>query len=310
MSETELFDEASRLIATNEGERAAPLLWRLHQSANDVTKLNAILALLVVLDPIINGDTLFEIADEGLIIAAKLGSNEVRVYLLGKKSVQLANQLGLLIYRQKNLKLSANIFEWIDFSLERDRREYETIAQRRSEIERELEKSEDTILKVAESSTSHEARGNIYSTLGDLHSMNYFNRKLDLMRMGRTRSRMANLHFVRRWNLDRFLYDRQSRKKIDSSRDSCIQYCKKAIEEFELGNLIVETTYATYNLAAKLQAMNYFVRAKKVLAKAKQLAETSSDKRLLNQIAAVEERIAGRNQNIKNYVEELGLDLP
>ena len=125
MSEAQELNEARKLISQNEKEKAASILWKLYASNTSIIKLDAILSLLAVLDLVTENIKLLEITDEGITITKSLGKHDVHAFLLGKKCVFLSAQLGLLIYRQKNLVLSANVFKWIDFSLEKDKKEFE-----------------------------------------------------------------------------------------------------------------------------------------------------------------------------------------
>ena len=171
-----------------------------------------------------------------------------------------------MIYRQKNLVLSARVFEWIDFSLVRDKEEYEVIGQKRKELEREIDSMLATVIERAERCTDHELRGHQFSTIGDIYSSKYLADKLDFHEGGRIKSKIGNIYFVRRWNLDRYLYGRSVRRKIDESRSKCIHYLERAIKEFELANKKSEEAHTTYNLAGRLILFNRFRRAKKLIA--------------------------------------------
>lgn len=311
MSESEILKEAHKLIAANETEKATLLLWKLYTSKNPLIRLNAILSLLAVLNYVTQNDKLLEITNIGIIIASELRKDDVRAFLLGKKGTFLLTLLSELIYRQKNLILSAGVFKWIDFSLQRDKEEFETIKLKRIELEKEVADLESIILKLAESSSSNYFRGHIFMTLGDFYSSKSLNDCLDISIGGKKRSMMGNIYFVRRWGLDKFiLYKKVDRKKIKSEQNKCFDFFQKAIFEFETGKLWVDLAHAYYNLAIKYKVVFSFIKAKHYLNKARVLAESSDEKRLLKQIDHLKEGIADKNKNIKNYVDEFGLDLP
>ncbi len=310
MSETQILNKARRLIFEGHKEKAAVLLWKLYASKNPSIKLDAILSLLEVLDAVTENEKLLEITNIGIEISAKLGKDDVRAFLFGKKGRFLLYKLGLLIYRQRNLMLSASVFTWIDFSLEKDKNEFEAIGLKRGEIEKEVLEIETKLLKLVEASADHNFRGHIFWAIGDFYIAKYFNYKTDQIKAGKIKSKIANIYFVKRWNLDKFLYDKEIRQKIRDSGKKCIVYCRKSIAEFEIGNKGPETAYASYNLANNLRSMNHFFQAKKYLIKAKKLAEAHNQKPLLAQIELFEKRLADKNRNIRNYVEEFGLDLP
>ena len=54
---------------------------------------------------------------------------------------------------------------------------------------------------------------------------------------------------------------------------------------------------------------NHFVRAQRLLLKAKSLMDRN-DAKFVQQIGELEQRIKERNRVTPNYVEELGLDMP
>ena len=118
------------------------------------------------------------------------------------------------------------------------------------------------------------------------------------------------MYFVRRWNLDKFLYDRASRRKIGDSKKKCILYFDRSIVEFQLDGKKSEEANAVYNLAVKLKIFYKFARAKRLLVKAKSIATSLNEKPLLDKIEMLEKQVADKDRNIRDYVEELGLDLP
>jgi hypothetical protein len=274
-----------------------------------VTRLNAIFGLLVVLNPITDNDKLVLLADKGIETAAQLCLSNERAYLLSRKVFYLLNQLSLLVHRLKNLTLSARVFKWIDFSLERDKEEYAAIGKRRADIEKEIASTATLVEELAEECTDHRVRGQLFESIGDYYGTWFFLDCLDLQRGGRIRAKVFNARFVRRWNLTYFLYDRESRKRILVSKRKCFQYLERAVAEFEAANLGADVARACYNLAAKLMLTNHFVRAQRLLLKAKALVD-SDDAKLVQQIGELEQRIKERNRVTPNYVEELGLDMP
>lgn len=311
MSEEQDLKQARDFIAENNKDQASKILWRLYQSGNQKAKLEAILSLLVVLDHFTENEKLLEITEEGLKNASMLGKGDVEAYLLTEKCNFLLTKLGFMIYRQKNLKLSANVFKWIGFSTEHEKKEFEIIVQQREEIEKEVQKLEVSVLNLTKISKDYYFRGHIFSRLGDLYSSKFLNDQLDLMIGGKTRSKIGNIYFVRRWNLGRwFLYGSKDRKKITDDWNKCIYFFKLAISEFKSGKYGGEMAHACYNLAVKYKLAFQFSKAKKFLKQAQELAEEHNEKRLLSQITLFRKELADKNKNIRNYVEEFGLDLP
>ena len=311
MSETQKLKEVQTLISINNVEKATPLLWKLYSSSNPSIKLNAILSLLAVLDYVTETEKILQIIEEGVKIATSMGKNDVATFLLGRKSFFLESVLGFLIYRQKNLVLSANVFKWINFATEKERREFEAITDKRQQIEKDIREIENTILKMAEASADHYFRGHIFMAVGEIYGSKYLNDKLDLMIGGKLRSKIGNIYLVRRWNLDNLLLYRNSdRRKIIGHKKDCIRFFKLAISDFGAGGNESDMAHACYNLAVKLKMMFHFRDAKKYLKQAERLARKSSEKRLLSQILSFRNELKNKNKNVRNYVEEFGLDLP
>ena len=251
--------------------------------------LNVLLAMLGVLDHVSENDKLLAVANEGIELTTKTGNESIRSFLLGKKCLFLMTELSSMIYRQTNLTLSSRVFGWIGFSLERDKQEYEALEQQRG--------------------VDHEFRGHLFSSIGDAYSSKFLTDKLAFQKGGKFKSKIANIDFVRRWNLDRYLYDGVARRKIDESRDECIRYFERAIMEFGLAGKKSEQAHTIYNLAAKTLLFNNFRRTKQLLAEARTMAESISEKRLLEKIQYLEKRVAGENE-MRDYVNEMGLDMP
>src|SRR3990167_5239551 len=235
MANTKELNNARNLIAEGRHPEARKILEAITTQDSKV-KLDILLAFLVVLDHVTENDKLLNVATEGIEIATKLGNDEVRSYLMARKSIFLLTHLSSMVHRQKNLMLSSNVFEWINFSLERDKKEYEAIVEMRKPIEKEIDTLIESVIEMAERGVDHYFRGHLFSAIGDFYSSKYLADMLDFQEGGKTRSKIANMYFVRRWNLDRFLYDRVSRRKTGDSKTKCIDYFERSINEFRQGD--------------------------------------------------------------------------
>jgi hypothetical protein len=193
--------------------------------------------------------------------------------------------------------------------LERDKEEYDAIAKHRVSLEATIALTAAEVEAIAEACPDHGMRGQLFESIGQYYSTRFFTDLLELQSGGRIRAKIFNLRAVRRWNLTYFLYDRASRRRIRMSKRKCFQYFERAIAEFEAASSPVDIGRACYNLAAKLMLANHFVRARRVLLKAKTFADRN-DTTLMRQIAEIEQRIRERNRVIPNYLKELGLDEP
>lgn len=309
MSDQEKLNKAREYYDRGEYPEARKLLEEI-TTENPTIRMNVLSAFIGVLDHVSENSRLLTVANEGIKIATNTGNEIMRNYFLGKKCFFLMSALSAMIYRQRNLVLSKNVFEWIDFSLQIDKKEYEKIVEMRKKLEEEIDSTLAIVFEGAESSTDHIFRGHQFSAIGDAYSSRYLEYKLDFQEGGKIRSRIANTYLVRRWNLDRFLYNRDIRRKIDEARNKCVQYFEISIKEFGLAGMKSEQAHSIYNLAAKLVLFNRFRRSGKLLKEARVMAESENIKPLLDKISNLEKVVKDRNRHIRDYVSEFGLDLP
>ncbi|OJI06415.1 hypothetical protein BK004_03675 [bacterium CG10_46_32] len=311
MSDFKKLKRAKKLIAENKNDEAIKILWELYACQNQKIKFQAILYLIYTLDHFTENKRLLEIVEEGIKMAPKLGENDIEVNLLVEKCNFLNTKLGLMTYRQKNLKMSENVFKWINFSTEREKREFEFLTQNRVKIEEEIQSLESKISKYTEDSNSHYFKGNVFLRLGEFYGTKFFNDQLDSMIGGKTRSKFANMYFVKRWNLGKwFLYKKVGRKKIQEDWSKCLDYLELAISEFEAGSHGGEMAHSYYNLATKYGLTFRFKKTKTLLDHAEKLANTNNEKLLLSKIELYRKELANKNKNIRDTVGEYGLDLP
>ena len=138
MSERDEIKKAHALISQGKEEEAEKILWTVYTSNEPMIKIDAVLALLVVLDHVTENDKLLEVTNVGIEVAEKINRQDVLAFLMGKKCMFLLTNLSSMIHREKNLMLSANVFKWIEFSLERDKKEYGLIKDARKDVEKEV----------------------------------------------------------------------------------------------------------------------------------------------------------------------------
>lgn len=311
MSEARQLKEAQNLIALNHKEKALPLLRKLYASKNPDIKLEAGLSLLVALDQLTENKKLIEVTEETIKVASGLGREDVRAYLLSKKAIFLSTDLGSLMYRKQNLKLAAKVFKWIEFSLEQDKKEYEVVIEKCNQFRREISALIIDVLESAQATGDHYFKGHIFMSLGEVYFSMFLDYKLDLAIGGRWRSKICNIYFVRWWKIDKLInYNRDARRKLNTSRNKCLEFFEKAILEFKSGNHETDLAHALYNFAVKFTLMFHFIRARKYLNQAKLKAEAGNEITLLTQIGELERRIKDKYRHVRNYAEEFGLDLP
>ncbi len=311
MPEVDELRAAQHLIAQGMPAKAQRILWKLYRSEDSVIALNAGLALLAALDPVTQNDTLLQITDQSTATASALGRKDVYAFLLIQKAEFLFRKLSNLIYQQQNLKLAARAFQWIDFSLQEDKEEYVAIEAEMAKLETEIASLEAHALTEAQSNGDHYFQGKILMGLADVSFSRYmYNRSL-LLGSGRLRSKIMIIYFVRRWNLDKWIgYDREARRKLQNSLSQAVAFYERAMEEFKAGNYKSDAAHATYALALKHAMTFRFSKANKYLNLTKSLANATNEKNLFIHIDKLEKLIKDRYRHPRNWVDELGMDLP
>jgi len=311
MSEEQELNTARDFASLGKKEEARKILLKLYESTNlnMNIKLNVILILLAVIDHVRENDQLVKLADEGIKISQKIGKVDVKLYLLTRKSHFLISKMAFLTHRKKNLMLSAAVFDWIDFSLEKDKKEYEYISAQREQLKKETDALEADIMKIIGNEKDHYLRGNIFMSLGESYGTKFLDTQTDLMVGGKIKTKLANIHLIKRWGLDKYLiFDRGSRKKINECAKKCIGFFERSITEFTAGDKKSDLAHAYYNLSIQYNTMYKFAEARKCLDLAEELAKATEEQYLLNQIIAFRKQVKDQNRHIRNYVEELGLD--
>jgi len=311
MSEADELKAAQHALDAGAKDEALPVLWKLFASKNCGTRLGAGLILLVGLDPLTQNDRLLQVTDATIELASAMRKNDVRAYLLGKKAEFLYRELGNLTYRQRNLNLAAGIFQWIGFSLEADKEEFAAIAAERSKLKKDIASLEADALAAILASQDHYMRGHLFISLAEISFSRFMDDQLEFCSGGKLKSKIANLYFVRRWHLSQFIsFTRGIRSKLREAQSQSIGYLLKAIEEFAAGNYKSDIAHVMYTLAAKFTFTYRFRKARKYLNGAQQLAEAEHVGALLIGIPKLQKRIDDKCRHQRNYVEELGLDLP
>lgn len=311
MSEADELKAAQRLIAQGMPVQAQPSLWKLYHSQNPEIALNAGLSLLAALDHVTQNGLLLQITDNSIATASALGKNDILTFLLTQKAQFLFRELSNLLYKQQNLMLAAKVFRWIDFSLEEDKAEYVAIKENRTRLEQEIAALEENVLAEIRSNPDHYFQGRVLMELAEIAFSRFMYACAALTSAGRWKSKIMNIYFVRRWNLDKLVgYDKRARRKLRDSFNDAVGLHKRAIEELSAGHYRSDAAHAAYALALKHTLTFRFSKATTYLNLAKSMANTENDRNLFVHIAELEKMIKDRYRHPRNWVGELGLDLP
>lgn len=311
MSDIKKLKEAHTLFAEGKREKAVTLFLEVfHTTPHDEERLDAVIALVDTLDQLEKNDELIEIANAGIEIATKMGREELRQYLLSKKVMFLASDFSTLVYTKQNIKLSALAFDWMGFSVEKDRDQFELFSRRKMALEDEMSVAEKECID-ATRGENHYLNGRIFLSLSAAQFSMYIAEQIDLVSRGGFASKMANMYWVRRLRLQGFiLFKNKDRRLIESHLRQSSEYFLRAFQEFRSAQDDSSLAYAFFNYAAQLTIVSRFREARKYLKLSRDIAVRQNDSVLIGHLNELEARIKDRNRNIRDYVEEQGLDLP
>lgn len=306
-----MFQEIDNLISQGAFDDANALLEKLYENVNNFQKVEAMKRFIVTAKDIARIYKLSDRLDEAILISTAYDKWSEVLYFESEKLYCLAHELSMMVYRQKNLKLAEHVFPWIGFALESNENEYAQIEKLSSKIDDETQKLSKKIIKdLKKRKWSVSLTARVYFQLADYYSTMYLHYLQKYMNGGRIKSKINNNRLVRRWNLFLYLYSIDERRIILKMRVLSFKYAQLSIDEFTNDSDKSGRAHALYNYAIKLSTCNMFSKALKVLKEAEITLDKEQDGLLLNQIIEYREQVKGRNRNIRDYVEELGLARP
>ncbi|HEX5412375.1 MAG TPA: hypothetical protein VFZ27_11010 [Terriglobia bacterium] len=240
------------------------ILWKLYLSQNPEIVLDAGLALLAALDQFAQNDALLQIANRTITIASALKRNDKCAFLLTQKAVYLSRKLSELLYRQQNLKLAAKAFQWIDFSLVEDKEEYAALGAESSRLENEIAGLEAAALAELQTNQNHYLQGKVLLGMAEISFSRFMYDLGAPVNSGPWKSKILNIYFVRRWNLDKLIgYNREGRSRLRDSFRKAIKLFKRAMEAFTTGQYKSDAAHVAYALALKHALTFHFSKARK-----------------------------------------------
>jgi len=283
MSEEDKFSQAETLLSAGNKEEAAEKFLELFNSSSDVvTRLNCGLELNRSLDPVRDTEQLLVITDETLRLADRLIDKDIKAIALCYKGLLLIHSKITKIDRMKRIKLSP---DWFEFSLEREKQEYETLEQELDDMENEATISLQEAEKIADRTKDTALKATVYSMIGQ--SFGYRSMEFRYNKIGKSGFRL----WLIEKQLEHLLYSRKDKKSLKTIHKQADKFFLKAIKTAEENNNLPEKGLALYNYANQLRTMNRYRKAKKILNLSKEIAIKTSDKYLLNNIDILLERV-------------------
>lgn len=300
MSEKDSLQNAINLLTSGRRKEAAAELLNLDSKIMDKNlRIQLIDASLSALDPIKEGERLVEMSGEGIQIAGNYGKKDLQAHFMSRRADLLMTKVTFLQYRRQNLKLAP---EWIEFSTEADKQEYEKLTVQVEKLEREANDLLAQALMLAEQSGNKNVLGRVFMAKGSVESSRYLHYKTECMR-GNLRAKLwLKFEFLRYPFFEHLIiFTGKNAQKLQSFVDTFTENFLKAAQIFEESG---DSTagYAYHNLANDLKTAYRFRKARKYLEKAKSIAVKYNDPLLKQQVEMLGKAIKAKNRDIPDYL--------
>jgi hypothetical protein len=296
-TEEDRFAAAEQRWASGNASTAVAIHLDLIRHANNPDlRLRSALLLVERLHPVSNVKEIVESCSTGAEMAAKLGDDATRAYLMGMKAKNLAIQTGSIVMARTKFKMAPG---WLGFSLVRDEEEHKSLSAR---IEADKEEIDKLIQEAQNTSRDDPAtRGHVLLSLGNISLQRYFDLKLDSVKVAFRLPAFVR-EFLRSYALDEyFWYSASDRQAMRCNLKECVNNYSDAVTAFRAADDELNVARAFYAAANDLRSANRFREAKRYLKQAEMIVKRRNDPELLERIPVLKERIRRRNRNTPNY---------
>ncbi|MBU1445733.1 hypothetical protein KKD70_00520 [Patescibacteria group bacterium] len=300
MSKKDDLQSAISLLQQGKRKEAAAQLLSLEAKITDKgLRIQLIDLLLSALDPVDECERLIILSSEGAKIANDYGRKDYQAHFMSRKAEFLMTKISFLQYRQSNLKLSP---EWFEFSTEADKNEFNELTAKIDLIEKEIEELLQESLQLAEESGNKTALGRVLMERASIESSRYLHYKAKFLHNNFRAKLWLKFDFLRNPFFEQLIiYPRKHAKRLQSFINAFTSNFLRAAKIFE--ELDDPTAgYAYHNLAIHLKSSYAFRAAKKYFRKAKKIAEKYDDPLLKSKVNELEISINAKNQDIPDYV--------
>lgn len=274
--EDKKFSQAEVLISVGRKEEAAKIFLDIFNSSSDVVmRLNSGLELNRSLDPLKDTEQLIVITNETIHLADRLIDKDIKAIALCYKGLLLLHKKIRNIDRLTRIKLSP---DWFEFSLEREKVEYEALEQELSNLEEDATQSLNEAEMIADKTQDSALKSTVYSMIGQAYgyrSMEFRYKKIGKNGLG---------YWLVEKRLEHLLYNRKDKKRLSLLHKDADKFFLKAIRVSKENNDLLEEALALHNYANQLVTMNRYRDARKCLDLSKEIAIKIPDKQLLKNI--------------------------
>lgn len=301
MSETNSLRKASQLIDTGKREEASRILLALYaKTGNRKIRLQAIVFLVDLLDPIQQSDLLIEMCNEGkrLTTSSQL---DTATYLMAKEASFLMISISLLTHEKQNIVLAPG---WLNFSSEADKALFEKLTTQINNREQEVERLIGDSLRIAKSFKNRQLECRVRLMVGEIYMRKYLNAKMAYS-AGNPRVRWFSKYLFNRFNLDHYLlYRVDQRRELTQLRRASTKNLTEAVRLARVLGDDSLLSHTLYNTANDLRVFNHFREAKRHLVQSKSVAEKRGDVALLGRIHELGRSISRRNRDIPDELKQ------
>ncbi len=307
MSEKDELKKAMDLIEKGKRSDARAALLALEPNLkNPNLRLQLIDASLGVLDPLKDNTTQIRLASEGIRMATAAGLGYLQAHFMARSADLLMMQVALRQHRQKKLKLAQ---EWMEFSTEADKREYEQLTEEVDKLEKEIDGLSSGAIALAEASGDKRIQGYVLLSKAGIESSRYLRFKADCMVHSFRAKLWMKYEFMRLPFFETLMmFSNGDAKKLQAYIKL---FTKSFLDAARLFESIDDSTAAVayHNLANDLKGAYRFRAARKYLAMGKANALKHSDEQMLRRIELMEKEIKGKNRNLPDYLNGETRDL-
>jgi hypothetical protein len=296
-------DEIQKIVAlAAEGKRAqarAALLSLDPQIKDARTRLTFIDAALSILSPVDDNRRILALIMEGIKITDASGLSDLKACFMARAADSSMLPVATRRHRMSMLKLAPR---WFEFATEADKREYESLEVGVKALEKGVDSSLSQAMTIAEESEDKRVQGLVLMAKARVENARYMQYKGDCMR-SRFRAKLwSRFKFMRSPFFEYLiLFKNGDAWKLNAFVKAFTQSSLKAAQLFEEIDDSA-AAHAYHNLANDLRTAHRFRRAKRYLAKGREIARRHNDLQMLRQIEEMERIISEKNRDIPDYL--------
>ncbi|HUW21813.1 MAG TPA: hypothetical protein VMW41_04065 [Candidatus Bathyarchaeia archaeon] len=294
MEDEKLLKYAIYLMNAGNKKEAAKAFMVLVSSKNEEIKLQAMDALLSILDQIKDYKVIMTLCDNAINISKTQKRMDNLAYFQMRKASTMSVKIGGWKYVRKTYKLSPN---WFNFSTEEDKQGYKDFDDKIKQGEKEVDRLCIESLKNAKVADNKKLLGMIYLYRAPIWQNRCSDLKIERM--------LRTIRFLPECRLkDLLRYNKKDLKKINQYFSKSISDLFTAIKIFkEIGDK--DSVSYCYNNLTNCYLHSYrYVQAFFTFKKLESNIKGSKDEELLRNYEKLKDRLKNRNKNIPNYVDE------